>query len=63
MDDISRIRIERADGVATITMNRPERLSALDVEMGEGLLKAFRDCGADPEARVVVLGFRFSARG
>jgi 2-(1,2-epoxy-1,2-dihydrophenyl)acetyl-CoA isomerase len=60
------VLLEKADGVATITMNRPERLNALDVEMGEELLQAFRGCGADPEVRVIVLtgaGRTFSAGG
>jgi 2-(1,2-epoxy-1,2-dihydrophenyl)acetyl-CoA isomerase len=60
------VLLEKSDGVATITMNRPERLNALDVEMGEELLQAFRGCGADAEVRVIVLtgaGRAFSAGG
>ncbi len=60
------VRFEKADGIATITMNRPERLNALDVETGAELLKAVEDCEADPEVRVVVLagaGRAFSAGG
>jgi len=60
------VRFEKADGIATITMNRPERLNALDVETGAELLKAVEDCEADREVRVVVLagaGRAFSAGG
>jgi 2-(1,2-epoxy-1,2-dihydrophenyl)acetyl-CoA isomerase len=60
------ILYEKAEGVATITMNRPERLNALDVRLGEELLQAFKESGADSEVRAIVLagtGRAFSAGG
>jgi 2-(1,2-epoxy-1,2-dihydrophenyl)acetyl-CoA isomerase len=49
------VRLERAGPVTTIVMNRPERLNALNTEMGLALLEALKDAGTDPEVRVVVL--------
>ena len=43
------------EGVATITINRPERRNALDPATLNGLIEAFDRAGADPEARAVVL--------
>jgi enoyl-CoA hydratase/carnithine racemase len=41
--------------VATITLNRPDRLNAATFELGEQLQIAFRDADASPEVRVVIL--------
>ena len=37
-----------ADGVATITLNRPERLNALNPKLVEELIAALGQAGADP---------------
>jgi enoyl-CoA hydratase/carnithine racemase len=42
--------------IVTITMNRPERRNALSLSMIQELIAAFREAGADPEARAVILG-------
>ena len=44
-----------ADGVATITLNRPERLNALNGGMYEGLIEAFDQTDRDDQVRVVVV--------
>jgi len=44
-----------AGGVGTITLNRPERLNAFDVEMLEDLSAAVRAFVADPSVRAIVL--------
>jgi enoyl-CoA hydratase/carnithine racemase len=50
------LRIERSDGIVTITMNRPERKNAMDHAMFLELRSTFREIAADPERdRVVVL--------
>lgn len=41
--------------VATLTLNRPDRLNALSTSMLDGLLEALPRLGADPEIAVVVL--------
>ena len=54
------------DGVATLTMNRPEARNALSGEMGSALSEAVRRLGADPKVRVLVLtgaGGAFCAGG
>lgn len=43
------------DGVAVVTLNRPEKLNALGGGMGERLSEAFSRCDEDDEVRAVVL--------
>jgi 2-(1,2-epoxy-1,2-dihydrophenyl)acetyl-CoA isomerase len=43
------------DRVATLTLNRPDRLNALSTAILDGLLEALPRLGADPEIAVVVL--------
>ena len=60
------VQVERNGGVATIRMNRPERMNAYNGEMGEKLLAAASKAAADPSVRCVVLtgaGKAFSAGG
>jgi 2-(1,2-epoxy-1,2-dihydrophenyl)acetyl-CoA isomerase len=52
---MSVVRYELADGVATITLDRPEALNALTVELKVELLEAVRRAGADEGARAVLL--------
>ncbi len=47
--------IEKEGPVATLTLNRPERLNAITVAMLERLSAALVECDADPEVRVIVL--------
>jgi enoyl-CoA hydratase/carnithine racemase len=46
---------ELRNGVATLTINRPERRNALSWDVVTGLRRAMADARADPEVRVVVL--------
>ncbi|MCQ4152680.1 MAG: 3-hydroxyacyl-CoA dehydrogenase/enoyl-CoA hydratase family protein [Archaeoglobi archaeon] len=46
---------EKRDKYALITMNRPEKLNALNEEMWRGLNEAFIEAEKDPDIRVVVL--------
>jgi enoyl-CoA hydratase len=46
---------ERADGVATLTLNRPERLNAITAELAEDLRAALAAANADDQIRVVRL--------
>src|SRR5512132_2200576 len=49
------IRIEVADRVATITLNRPERLNAYTVEMGIELFGALAELDARDDVRAIVV--------
>lgn len=59
-------RYELRDSVAIITLDRPEKLNALTVEMREALGSHFEDAGRDPAVRAVLLqasGKAFCASG
>jgi enoyl-CoA hydratase/carnithine racemase len=49
------IRFEVNDGIATIRLNRPDRLNAYTGRMGFELSDAYRKCDTDDSIRVVVL--------
>jgi enoyl-CoA hydratase/carnithine racemase len=56
--------LEADGGVATVTLNRPDKRNALSLEVMTELIAAFDAIGADPALRVVVLrgvGPAFSA--
>jgi len=46
---------EKGDAIATITLNRPERLNAISLPMLSSLSAALRDADADPSIRVILL--------
>jgi len=47
--------VEKKDGVATLTMNRPEARNALNPEMMVRLADAWQDVNDDPAVRVAIL--------
>jgi 2-(1,2-epoxy-1,2-dihydrophenyl)acetyl-CoA isomerase len=47
--------VERADGIVTVTMNRPHRKNAADAVMWDELLAVFREVGSNADDRVLVL--------
>ncbi|GAB3429295.1 enoyl-CoA hydratase-related protein [Actinophytocola sediminis] len=49
------VRHDVADGIATITLNRPARLNAFAGDMHSRYLAALRHADTDPEVRVVVV--------
>jgi 2-(1,2-epoxy-1,2-dihydrophenyl)acetyl-CoA isomerase len=49
------VLLDLVDGVATITLNRPEAMNSLDVATKELLLQVVRQVAEDPAARCVVL--------
>ena len=58
------ILYEKADGIATITLNRPKQLNALNHQTFDEMLDALADAASDPGVRVLVLkgeGRAFSA--
>ena len=53
--DFEQITTELAEGILTITLNRPERLNAWTGTMGQELIEAFDRADADDEARVIIV--------
>ncbi len=53
--DYQDILFDVEDAIATITLNRPEKLNAYTTEMGEEVTHAIRGVQRDPEVRAVVL--------
>jgi 2-(1,2-epoxy-1,2-dihydrophenyl)acetyl-CoA isomerase len=63
---MSHVEISTNNGIATVTMNRPEARNALSMEMRQQLNDAFHDLEADDSVRCVVLtgkGDHFMAGG
>jgi 2-(1,2-epoxy-1,2-dihydrophenyl)acetyl-CoA isomerase len=60
------INLSTENGIATVTLNRPEKLNAFSGTMREDLLQALRQATDDPACRVVVItgaGRAFCAGG
>ncbi|HTC73819.1 MAG TPA: enoyl-CoA hydratase-related protein, partial [Solirubrobacteraceae bacterium] len=53
--DYEQITAEAADGVLTLTLNRPERLNAWTAQMGAELRAAFDLADADDDVRAVIV--------
>jgi 2-(1,2-epoxy-1,2-dihydrophenyl)acetyl-CoA isomerase len=49
------IRVDRHDGWAEVTLNRPDRLNAFDAEMHRLLAAALAEIGDDPACRAVLV--------
>jgi 2-(1,2-epoxy-1,2-dihydrophenyl)acetyl-CoA isomerase len=47
--------LDRTDGVATLTLNRPESMNSLSVALKEALIAALAEVRDDPAVRAVVL--------
>jgi enoyl-CoA hydratase/carnithine racemase len=58
------LEVSREDGIAVVTMNRPEKRNALSLELMRELTAAFREIGSDTAVPAVILrgeGPAFSA--
>lgn len=53
--EFEQIRYDKSDGVATITLNRPQRMNAFTPKMLDEWLAALQDAHLDAETRVIVL--------
>jgi 2-(1,2-epoxy-1,2-dihydrophenyl)acetyl-CoA isomerase len=53
--DVEPLLVEAADGIATLTLNRPGALNALNRELKDALLEAVKRVGRDRSVRVVVM--------
>lgn len=49
------ILVDKRDGIALLTINRPEKLNALNYALIDDLMTALAGIEADPELRVVIL--------
>lgn len=49
------ITFEASDGIATVTLNRPHRLNALNIQIMEELYSAAKSIARDPDIRVWLL--------
>ncbi|MEO0690934.1 MAG: crotonase/enoyl-CoA hydratase family protein [Pseudomonadota bacterium] len=54
MTQYTQILVEKADGIATITLNRPEKMNAYTRTMGEEIMAAMDDIDADDQVRAVI---------
>lgn len=54
MSDYTQIIVTKADGIATITLNRPDKLNAYTRTMGEEIMAAMDDIDADDGCRAVI---------
>ena len=54
MTDYTQITVAKADGVATITLNRPDKMNAYTRTMGEEIMAAMDDIDADDAVRGVI---------
>src|SRR6266481_9490355 len=53
--DFRYLLVQQDAGICRLTLNRPERLNALNVRIGVELLQALEDCDRNEEVRVVIL--------
>lgn len=54
MTDYTQILVDKADGIATITLNRPEKMNAYTRTMGAEIMAAMDDIDADDAVRAVI---------
>lgn len=52
---MSLVLAETTDGLATVTLNRPEKLNALTLELCDELIAALRRVSGDPAVRAIIL--------
>ena len=49
------VLLKKEDGVATVTLNRPDRLNSVTAEIRAGLREKLDDACKDNEVKVIVL--------
>ena len=66
MSNYNTLSVEKTDGIAIITLNRPDSANGLNMEMGKELMLAAIECDASFDIRAVIItgaGKMFSAGG
>lgn len=58
---MTRVILEKHEGFAIVTLNRPEAMNALSRELRGDFVAAFGDCSDDPGVRVIILTGRGKA--
>jgi enoyl-CoA hydratase/carnithine racemase len=53
--DFNEIQYDVENGIATVTLNRPEKLNAVTATMRKALIKIFGEADRDDDVRVVVV--------
>ena len=53
--EFEQIRYDKSEGIATITLNRPQRMNAFTPQMLDEWLAALQDAHLDAETRVIIL--------
>jgi 2-(1,2-epoxy-1,2-dihydrophenyl)acetyl-CoA isomerase len=53
--NLETVELTHSEGVAWVTMNRPDALNAWTRQLGQELLQALDEAAADPEVRAIVL--------
>lgn len=53
--ELTSVLLEKSDGIAIVTLNRPEKLNAYTTQMGDEVTHVFRALREDASTRVIVL--------
>jgi 2-(1,2-epoxy-1,2-dihydrophenyl)acetyl-CoA isomerase len=53
--ELQYVILEKADGVATISLNRPKEFNAVDFNLFTDLIKAFEICHTDKDVKAVIV--------
>ena len=54
MSEYTQILVDKTDGIATITLNRPKKMNAYTRTMGQEIMAAMDDIDADDDVRAVI---------
>ncbi|HOO89703.1 MAG TPA: enoyl-CoA hydratase/isomerase family protein [Syntrophales bacterium] len=49
------VLVDKSDRIATVTLNRPQKLNAMTTIMAKELIQLFDELEADPDVRVIIL--------
>ena len=52
---MERVKIDIQNNIAVVTLNRPDKMNALDMQMFNAIIKTGEQLAADPSVRVIIL--------